>query len=131
MPNRPWRPCVHPGCGALVNGKDGYCPEHLKARRRRENEVRPTTAERGYGGAWRKAREAYLRAHPLCMCDECNALGRVLPATVVDHVIPHRGDMRLFWDSTNWQAMSKRCHDRKTATHDGGFGNVPRSASGS
>lgn len=128
MPNRPFRPCVHPGCGALVQGKEPYCPEHLKARRRRENEARPTTAQRGYSSRWRKAREAYLRAHPLCMCDQCAALGRVLPATVVDHVVPHRGDQRLFWDQRNWQAMSKPCHDRKTATHDGGFGNV-RSAS--
>jgi prophage lambdaSa04, HNH endonuclease family protein len=31
----------------------------------------------------------------------------------------------LFWDKTNWQAMSKRCHDRKTAREDGGFGNAP------
>lgn len=44
-------------------------------------------------------------------------------ATVVDHVIPHRGDMELFWDSDNWQSMHKQCHDKKTASEDGGFGN--------
>jgi len=31
--------------------------------------------------------------------------------------------MRLFWDNTNWQSMAKECHDKKTATEDGGFGN--------
>jgi 5-methylcytosine-specific restriction protein A len=41
---------------------------------------------------------------------------------VVDHRIPHRNDPVLFWDRTNWCAMAKECHDRKTALQDGGFG---------
>ena len=32
--------------------------------------------------------------------------GMLTPATVVDHVIPHRGDQKLFWDEDNWQAVS-------------------------
>ncbi|AFR18473.1 HNH endonuclease [Burkholderia pseudomallei] len=47
-----------------------------------------------------------------------------MPASVVDHIVPHRGDAHLFWDQSNWQAMSKSCHDRKTARENGGFGNV-------
>ena len=27
---------------------------------------------------------------------------------VVDHITPHRGDQRLFWDRANWQPL---CHD--------------------
>jgi 5-methylcytosine-specific restriction protein A len=30
---------------------------------------------------------------------------------VVDHVVPHRGDERLFWDVSNLQAVSKAYHD--------------------
>ncbi len=60
--------------------------------------------------------------HPLCECDECKRLNRLLAATVVDHKIPHKGDQTLFWDSDNWQAMSKPCHDRKTAMEDGRWG---------
>jgi len=45
-----------------------------------------------------------------------------MPATVVDHVIPHRGNQDIFWDQSNWQAMSKPCHDSKTALEDGGLG---------
>lgn len=60
---------------------------------------------------------------PLCECEECARLGRIMVAAVVDHRIPHRGDPTLFWDQRNWCAMSKRCHDRKTAREDGGFGN--------
>jgi len=44
-------------------------------------------------------------------------------AVVVDHIIPHRGDLALFWDEkNNWQALCHRCHSRKTAREDGGFG---------
>ncbi|MCP1998245.1 MULTISPECIES: hypothetical protein [Nitrobacter] len=25
------------------------------------------------------------------------------PTAVVDHVVPHRGDMTLFWDQARWQ----------------------------
>lgn len=71
--------------------------------------------ERGYNSKWVTARAGYLRKHPLCA--RCNG-----PATVVDHVIPHRGDMRRFWDSSNWQPLCKSCHDTKTAKEDGGLG---------
>lgn len=70
--------------------------------------------------AWRKASKGYLAEHPLCL--ECCGRGRVESSEVVDHVTPHRGDPALFWDRTNWQPLCKRCHDRKTATTDGGFG---------
>jgi len=70
---------------------------------------------RGYDRRWEKARALFLRAHPLCQCRECDeGRKRITPAEVVDHVKPHRGNMALFWDELNWQAMSKRCHDRKT-----------------
>ena len=36
----------------------------------------------------------------------------------LDHIIPHRGDRRLFWDRNNWQALCKSCHDSKTMTED-------------
>ena len=80
---------------------------------------RPSAARRGYGSRWRRARAAYLARHPLCA--SCQAQGRVEPATVVDHVTPHWGDARLFWDESNWQGLCKRCHDAKTA-HEGRWG---------
>ena len=40
-------------------------------------------------------------------------------STTVDHIIPHKGDRKLFWDKTNWQALCKPCHDAKTAREDG------------
>ena len=41
----------------------------------------------------------------------CEARGRVEPATVVDHIIAHKGDLKLFWDSANWQPLCKPHHD--------------------
>ena len=35
-------------------------------------------------------------------------------AKCVDHITPHRGDMRLFWDRRNWQGLCRPCHSRKT-----------------
>lgn len=68
-----------------------------------------TSAQRGYGYKWQKAREGWLRAHPKCvMCDE---KGILTAATVVDHKTPHRGDQDLFWNRDNWQSLCKACHD--------------------
>jgi 5-methylcytosine-specific restriction endonuclease McrA len=72
---------------------------------------RPSAARRGYGPRWRRARAAYLARHPLCV--PCAAAGRLAPATVVDHVVPHRGDPVLFWDERNWQGLCKPCHGRQ------------------
>ena len=44
--------------------------------------------------------------------------GRYRKASVVDHIIPHRGDEALFWDRSNWQALCHRHHSIKTRTHD-------------
>ena len=123
MPRSAPRPCGHPGCGVLVSDGTGRCPAHKTAMRREADQRRGSAHARGYTGKWAVAAKMFLARHPLCMCPECGAGSlRVTQATVVDHVVPHRGDMRLFWDTKNWQAMAKSCHDRKTARHDGGFG---------
>lgn len=67
------------------------------------------STQRGYGYRWQKARDSYLAQHPLCVM--CQAEGRVAVATVVDHVVPHRGDQSIFWDVDNWQALCAEHHD--------------------
>ena len=104
MPRSPKRPCRHPGCPNLSNSV--YCEEH-RAFYAREN-----AAARGYDKRWQRARALFLKRHPLCA--ECQRQNRITPATVVDHIIPHRGDETLFWDMANWQPLCKACHDRKT-----------------
>ncbi len=125
MPNAAPRPCRHPGCGALARDGAGRCPKHLeqkqqadKTNQRQHDKDRGSSAQRGYGGRWQKARAAFLRNHPLCV--RCGEKGSVVLAEVVDHKVPHRGDSTLFWDASNWQSLCKRCHDVKTTREDGG-----------
>jgi 5-methylcytosine-specific restriction protein A len=74
---------------------------------------RPSASARGYGARWRRARLAFLARHPLCAA--CEAQGRLVAATVVDHVGPHRGDQTLFWDESTGAPACTRGHDGKTA----------------
>ena len=122
--SKPLRQCTHGGCRELT--QNTKCPKHETLEAKESDSRRGTARERGYDSRWSKASRTYLRSHPICQCLECKANNKLTPATVVDHIIPHRGDMVLFWDTSNWQSMSKRCHDRKTATHDGAFGHERR-----
>lgn len=90
-----------------------YCEAHLRTQRQADDRTRETSAARGYGSRWQKARAGYLKSHPLCV--HCEDEGQVTPATVVDHITPHRGDRALFWDRSNWQALCARHHNVKTA----------------
>lgn len=51
----------------------------------------------------------WLKRHPLCRL--CLDVGVTTAARIVDHVTPHRGSARLFWDQRNWQSLCKHCHD--------------------
>lgn len=73
---------------------------------------------------WRSSRLRFLEQNPLCVL--CAKRERVEPATVVDHVRPHRGDEQLFWDTGNWQALCKPCHDLKTASETRAVPMFPR-----
>lgn len=104
-----------PGCGALT--QDTYCPTHKRVHKRR-----PAVYHALYGStAYRRARDAFMAAHQVCAI--CGA-----PATDLDHINPHRGDLKLFWDTDNWQPLCASCHSRKTAREDGGYGNGRRLA---
>lgn len=50
-----------------------------------------------------------LAEEPLCRM--CAARDAVTPATVCDHMAPHRGDRALFFDFDNTQSLCKPCHD--------------------
>ena len=78
-----------------------YCEEHRKLHPGHTE----TSTKRGYDGRWRKARKLFLEAHPLCA--ECLKNGRYVKATIVDHITPHRGDQKLFWDQTNWDPYAR------------------------
>lgn len=61
-------------------------------------EHRGSARERGYTTEWDRFRRQRLREQPLC--EYCLADGRVAPATVLDHDLPHEGDPDLFWHNS-------------------------------
>lgn len=61
-----------------------------------------------YDATWRRLRAAHLSAEPLCR--KCKERGIVRAATVVDHVVPHRGDLTLFRDPLNFASLCTSCH---------------------
>ncbi len=69
-----------------------------------------------YGHSWRQIRARRLKQFPLCAF--CAKIGKIEPATVVDHVIPHRGDEELFFDTDNLQSLCKHCHDSHKQTQE-------------
>ncbi len=97
MPMKPLRPCKHPGCPELTKGS--YCDRHSSL----VTNKRESATERGYDSRWRTASKRYLRSNPLCV--HCLENSKMVKATVVDHIVPHRGDKVLFWDESNWQAL--------------------------
>ena len=100
-------------------------PLHLRMRNREHDSRRGSARQRGYDHSWEKARVAHLEAQPLCVM--CQAKGRINDgryrldgsletnprrrSPVVDHIKPHRGDMALFWDRSNWQTLCADHHD--------------------
>jgi len=113
MGHKAKRLCGRPGCRGVVDGQRcSVCGDAGAGDRRREYDGRRGSARaRGYTRQWDTARLAFLRAHPLCA--ECARHGRVTAATVVDHVVPHEGDDRLFWAEENWEALCRACHEVK------------------
>jgi 5-methylcytosine-specific restriction protein A len=126
MPTAPPRACGR--CG------QAGCSCARTVRRQRIERGRRTARERGYSTLWDKATKAYLKAHaaghsswperaglcagPGSLCQKGNW---TRAATLTDHIKPHRGDAKLFWDPTNWEPLCVACHNYKTATEDSSF----------
>lgn len=115
MARKPLRQCNHRGCPELT--REGWCPKH------KPREVRKLSANYHdwYG---RKIWTDNLRPLQLLREPFCRECARQYPAddprhrtpaTVVDHIVPHRGDWALFVDESNLQSLCKRHHDAKTA----------------
>jgi len=107
--------CRQPGCANLIRvGSGGWCDEHRKKVTKQYNQARDPDIQRLYNSVrWKNARKIFLDQHPLCECEECIRENRTTAATLVDHKIEHHGDLKLFWDKSNWTAMSLPCHNRK------------------
>jgi 5-methylcytosine-specific restriction enzyme A len=70
---------------------------------------RGSARDRGYSHEFDRASVAFKFAHPLCL--GCEAVGRVQATEVTDHIVPHKGDMVIFWDQSRWQPACRFHHD--------------------
>ena len=102
MPSRASHPCAHPGCPELVKPGERYCAVHLREDRRQQDELRGSSTERGYGMSWRKKRDSFLKANPIC--ERCHRA----PATMAHHIVPKRDGGSD--DPINLQALCDMCH---------------------
>ena len=96
-------------CPELVVKGTIYCITHAREQAnkymRRRNMIK-------YDRNWSKLRFSHLSKYPFCV--DCARHGQSMVAQEVDHIIPHRGDWRLFGDPNNLQSLCKPCHSRKT-----------------
>ena len=64
MPRKPKRPCSHPGCPRLTDGR--FCEEHQRQENSRyEKYDRDPVVRRRYGRVWKRIRDSYLVNTPL------------------------------------------------------------------
>jgi 5-methylcytosine-specific restriction protein A len=92
--------------------KQSVCSRCYSTNCKCKRDPRPSATQRGYNSKWERASKLFLFDHPLC--EECLRQGRIKAADCVDHIIPHGGDVELFWQLENWQALCSSCHGRKT-----------------
>lgn len=111
------------GCSVPKGQRCAHEQARATARQQGNDAERGSAASRGYDESWRKESKAWLASlgSPLCAC----GCGRL--ANMVDHKIAPKGNMRLFWDRSNWQPYHFTCNRRKGIKHEGGFGRKPHS----
>ena len=112
MPNKPLRPCKHPGCSELTRDASGYCETH-RAEARTYERYRGSAASRGYDHEWAAFRIQYLKRHPLCV--DSLEEGKIVPATEVHHKKKLRDHPELKYDEDNLMALSHDKHSIRTA----------------
>lgn len=64
---------------------------------------------------WQKRRAAQLNAYPLCAM--CMRQGKVTPAIVAHHKLPHKGDATLFWTG-ELESLCAPCHDSEAQSQE-------------
>lgn len=87
----------------------------------KRNELKQTTEPKLYRQRetrkdWEKLSKDFLATHPFCVA--CYKKGILTKATETDHIIPHKGNIELFYDFKNLQALCKSCHSKKTNRED-------------
>jgi 5-methylcytosine-specific restriction enzyme A len=112
-PHAALRPCLEPGCSALVTC--GRCSEHQKQYQQRQDDPRTANRERNlyWSARWRAFRKQQLSKRPLCVMCEAETPPRYVLATELDHKTPVAQGGAVF-DPRNVQGLCKHHHSQKT-----------------
>ncbi len=107
MPYKPKNPCGYPGCPHLTY--DRYCKEHKSLVSKNYNKYeRDPESNKRYGRAWKRIRDRYIKAHPLC--EECEKQDRFIPAKEVHHILPvNQGGTH---ERENLMSLCRSCHNK-------------------
>lgn len=113
---------VATSCDVFGCGNVKPCAQHTRERKRLD--VKPEHHALYDTQLWRRLSRSHLRRYRLCgdrppvapMTSDslCVREGRIEAATQADHIIPHRGDRKLFWAESNRQSLCNRCHGVKS-----------------
>ena len=119
MPYKPKKPCAYPGCPELVDGK--YCEKHKKLVDQQYNKYgRDEFTKTIYKSKkWQILRKEHIKLEPFCA--ECMKNGRIVRATIVDHIIPIKQGGEKY-DHSNLQSLCWSCHSRKSIEEGSRFG---------
>ena len=118
MPLAPKKECSGAGCHILVTPPLYQCQ---KCKKVKQVSVKSVKVKKWLNSArYKKQRLRRLRIEPLCRT--CKKKSLLVAGSIYDHVVPHKGSYKLFWDFDNSQTQCVSCHNRKTAVDDGGFG---------
>lgn len=114
--------CSAAGCEEIAVDGGARCAVHLAEQGAKRAAAKAAAQRTPHAAAaralyadrrWKAAAKTFIKRN--CLCVDCLELGVVEDATDVDHIKPHKGDRKVFWDRSNWQALCHRCHSRKTA----------------
>lgn len=102
--------CRHGWCNKTATTSKGYCDAHQK-QAWKEEAAKNRHRTRFYDSTnWRKVRDTYRLAYPLCAL--CESRGVFTQMKFVDHITPIReGGGAFNWD--NLQSLCERCHNEK------------------
>lgn len=109
MPRKPRRGCAASGCPRLAVEGSQYCEEHKKQAMQQYNKhERSPDSNKKYGRAWKRIRDRYVAAHPLC--ERCLKEGKLTPVEELHHILPvsQGGDHR----ESNLMSLCQSCHTK-------------------
>jgi 5-methylcytosine-specific restriction protein A len=105
--------CRELGCKNDKTARSAFCTDHGGGITEKGKENAKLYAT----GYWKQQRINQLSQKPLCA--SCLLQGKVVQATVVDHIFPHRQDSTKF-KANNFQSLCVSCHTNKTLEENNG-----------